>query len=203
MVTERPTLGIDHLTVVPGPADEEAATGTVEELELRGAPLGFVYDFPYQLVECTLEPGDTLLLMSDGLLELMNDRREMFGAERVRACLRRAATESPERVISRLLEAAAQWRGDLPLADDIPIPFGSVRTGRRTVDWRADRPALPRSAPFVTSAPRSLSRMWPSPSTGWRTRPGTCRGCWPVTGTTTPGSSRRPSSTRTSTASPA
>jgi dipeptidyl aminopeptidase/acylaminoacyl peptidase len=29
----------------------------------------------------------------------------------------------------------------LALADDVPIPFGSVRTGRRTVSWRADRPA--------------------------------------------------------------
>ena len=27
---------------------------------------------------------------------------------------------------------------DLPLADSIPVPFGSVRTGRRSVGWRAD-----------------------------------------------------------------
>lgn len=30
---------------------------------------------------------------------------------------------------------------DLPLADDIPVPFDSVRTGRRIVQWRSDRPA--------------------------------------------------------------
>ncbi|TVQ94980.1 MAG: S9 family peptidase [Deltaproteobacteria bacterium] len=30
---------------------------------------------------------------------------------------------------------------DLPLADDVPVPFGSVRTGRRTVYWRADQGA--------------------------------------------------------------
>ena len=30
---------------------------------------------------------------------------------------------------------------DLPLADDIPITFDSVRTGRRIVQWRSDRPA--------------------------------------------------------------
>ncbi len=29
----------------------------------------------------------------------------------------------------------------LPLAEDVPIGFGSVRTGRRTVGWRADAPA--------------------------------------------------------------
>lgn len=30
---------------------------------------------------------------------------------------------------------------ELPLADDVPVPFGSVRTGRRSVGWRADAPA--------------------------------------------------------------
>lgn len=30
---------------------------------------------------------------------------------------------------------------ELPLADDVPVPFGSVRTGRRTVSWRADAPS--------------------------------------------------------------
>ena len=30
---------------------------------------------------------------------------------------------------------------ELPLADDIPIARGSVRTGKRTVSWRADHPA--------------------------------------------------------------
>ncbi|NEQ47395.1 MAG: S9 family peptidase [Leptolyngbya sp. SIOISBB] len=30
---------------------------------------------------------------------------------------------------------------DLPLADDIPVTFDSVRTGRRTIGWRSDRPA--------------------------------------------------------------
>ena len=30
---------------------------------------------------------------------------------------------------------------DLPLADSIPIKFGSVRTGPRSVSWRTDEPA--------------------------------------------------------------
>jgi dipeptidyl aminopeptidase/acylaminoacyl peptidase len=30
---------------------------------------------------------------------------------------------------------------DLPLADDVPIAFSSVRKGRRSVSWRADKPA--------------------------------------------------------------
>jgi Tol biopolymer transport system component len=37
----------------------------------------------------------------------------------------------------RLLHTVA----DLPLAENIPIPYGSVRTGPRNVAWRADTPA--------------------------------------------------------------
>lgn len=40
------------------------------------------------------------------------------------------------------LAGQEQFRvADLPLADNVPITFGSVRTGRRIVRWRADRPA--------------------------------------------------------------
>jgi len=37
--------------------------------------------------------------------------------------------------------AAVYQVADLPLADDIPVAFDSVRQGRRKVSWRADRPA--------------------------------------------------------------
>ncbi len=30
---------------------------------------------------------------------------------------------------------------ELPLADEVPVPFGSVRTGRRSISWRADQAA--------------------------------------------------------------
>lgn len=45
-------------------------------------------------------------------------------------------TEVVERASGRSVPVAA-----LPVADDVPITFGSVRTGRRTVGWRADQPA--------------------------------------------------------------
>lgn len=41
-----------------------------------------------------------------------------------------------ERATGKKIEVA-----DLPVADDVPITFGSVRTGRRTVGWRTDLPA--------------------------------------------------------------
>ena len=49
----------------------------------------------------------------------------------------------PKRVTVLPLDSPGDARvlADLPLADDVPVPFGSVRTGRRTIGWRADQSA--------------------------------------------------------------
>ena len=44
-------------------------------------------------------------------------------------------------VFRRDAPGEATTLAELPLADDIPVPFGSVRTGRRSIGWRADAPA--------------------------------------------------------------
>ncbi len=53
------------------------------------------------------------------------------------------ASRFPQRTV--VLEAETGARvvrvADLPLADDIPIAIGSVRPGRRRVNWRSDQPA--------------------------------------------------------------
>ena len=52
------------------------------------------------------------------------------------------ASRFPREVDVVALDGSATVRvATLPLADDVPIPFGSVRKGRRAVGWRADRPA--------------------------------------------------------------
>src|SRR3990172_7918044 len=55
----------------------------VEEIALKGMPLVAVNYFPYQTKTTELNSGDTILLLSDGLPELFNGKKEMFGYERV------------------------------------------------------------------------------------------------------------------------
>ena len=52
------------------------------------------------------------------------------------------AARFPKRISVLDLSGQEQFRvADLPLADDVPVSFDSVRTGRRIVGWRTDRPA--------------------------------------------------------------
>ncbi|MGA2047302.1 MAG: PP2C family protein-serine/threonine phosphatase [Terracidiphilus sp.] len=56
-----------------------------EEIQLKsGLPLGLTPDVDYGETEVQLEPGDKLMLLSDGVVEAMNPQRELFGFERVR-----------------------------------------------------------------------------------------------------------------------
>lgn len=60
------------------------AAGGVEELRARGMPLGLLPGMSYEEKEVVLQPGDTLLLYSDGLVEAHNPEREMLGFQQVR-----------------------------------------------------------------------------------------------------------------------
>lgn len=66
---------------------------------------------------------------------------------------------------------------ELPLADEVPIAFGSVRTGRRRVGWRADAPAtlylvsaLDGGDARVETAERDALDLWTAPFAGEPTR---------------------------------
>ena len=61
--------------------------GAVTTLETDGAhfPLGLVDQVEYQSSSHALEPGDALLLYTDGLSEAMNASREVYGEDRIKA----------------------------------------------------------------------------------------------------------------------
>lgn len=53
------------------------------ELRARGMPLGLLPGMPYEVQELQLEPGDSILFYSDGLVEAHNPQKEMFGFPRL------------------------------------------------------------------------------------------------------------------------
>jgi serine phosphatase RsbU (regulator of sigma subunit) len=57
--------------------------GAVEWLESTGMPLGILPTGSYGANEITLEPGDTVVLYTDGLTEAENPQEEEYGEERL------------------------------------------------------------------------------------------------------------------------
>ncbi|HKB86355.1 MAG TPA: two-component regulator propeller domain-containing protein [Ignavibacteriaceae bacterium] len=94
-------------------------TQDVEEILIQGMPLGAMKKFPYQVVEKDLMPGDTLLLLSDGFPEQMNQNEEMFDYPRVKAKFKEIAECPPDSIIESLVKSADEWMGERIQADDI------------------------------------------------------------------------------------
>src|SRR5205823_7955537 len=62
--------------------------GSVTWLPGSGIPLGSLPHAAYDCHEAPLEPGDLLLLYTDGLVEATSPLGDLFGRERVAAALR-------------------------------------------------------------------------------------------------------------------
>jgi serine phosphatase RsbU (regulator of sigma subunit)/anti-sigma regulatory factor (Ser/Thr protein kinase) len=58
-----------------------------EELRARGMPLGLMPGMPYEEKETVLQPGDSLLLHSDGVVEAHSPEGDMFGFPRLKQCV--------------------------------------------------------------------------------------------------------------------
>ncbi len=75
----------------------------------------------YHTEEILLQPGDTLYLYTDGVTEATNENEELFGEQRLETLLEKAAGESPEDICRMVKEAAFEFTGSAPQADDITM----------------------------------------------------------------------------------
>jgi sigma-B regulation protein RsbU (phosphoserine phosphatase) len=101
------------------------ATGTVDEVRSPGLALGIdggqVFSRVTKDVEFTLEPGDCLLLHTDGVREAIGPDEEEFGIERMIEVFRVAAPIGSEEVISRMQLELRAFMGDGIQMDDVTL----------------------------------------------------------------------------------
>ena len=105
------------------------ASGKVEEIILKGMPLGAFADYPYQQIDLILEEGDCLMLLSDGLAEGFNNQDEIFDYPRVKTAFERIGHFETEEIIRRLKQIAKEWRKDRELHDDITFVLLKKKNG--------------------------------------------------------------------------
>lgn len=94
-------------------------TNSIEEIILKGMPLGAYPEYPYQQKIFKVNPGDTILLLTDGFVELFNANREMLDMEMAKNIFMDSVRNNSSNVISDLLSAADKWLNGFQQADDI------------------------------------------------------------------------------------
>lgn len=102
-------------------------TKEVEEIFIPGIPLGAIRNAPYTTEEKVLKTGDALLLLTDGLPELMNDKEEMFDYTRVKKCFADNIAQEPDTIIQKLVEAGDRWMDGRSQDDDITFVIIKVK----------------------------------------------------------------------------
>lgn len=97
-----------------------AVDGSVRTLEVQpGPPLGAMSEPTYVSSRHLLEPGQCLLMYTDGLDEAHDADGKLFGAERVRASLARA--EDARGAITGLRDELARFVGTTAQSDDLTL----------------------------------------------------------------------------------
>ena len=98
------------------------ADGTVVTLSSTGTPLGLMPPgLPFGEQQLTLDPGDTLLLFSDGIPEAQDRDDLEYGEERLIACVRDATGETSAALIDRIMASIDAFAGEAPQFDDITL----------------------------------------------------------------------------------
>jgi serine phosphatase RsbU (regulator of sigma subunit) len=97
------------------------ANGRTELLERGGPLLGAIEGAEFELGEVFLEPGDTLVAYSDGVLECRNISDEEFGMDRIVAALRQAESSSAQATLMMLLATLQDFANGSPLCDDVSL----------------------------------------------------------------------------------
>ena len=97
----------------------------IEQLSTKAnLPLGVFPNTQFADQCCTLSPGTTLLLYTDGLTEAKNAERKQFGREGVLEVLRAfvpAKDIVPQALVSSLSDAAHRFAGEAPQSDDLTM----------------------------------------------------------------------------------
>ena len=81
------------------------------ELEENGMVLGLFGDATYGEIDVTMEPGDRVVLYTDGILEASNLSGEMYGADRFKRFLELNCSLGTNEFSDALLDELSAWSG--------------------------------------------------------------------------------------------
>jgi sigma-B regulation protein RsbU (phosphoserine phosphatase) len=96
--------------------------GSVEPIPVTGGMAVGVFDqMGLTEGELILEPGETLLVYTDGLDEAVNSADEQYGLQRIKDWLAATELANAPVMIDRLVEAQKEFTGDLEQFDDLTL----------------------------------------------------------------------------------
>jgi len=95
--------------------------GNVKTLESGGTVLGAFENFGYEEETLQLNPGDFLLMYTDGITEAMNDKGDMFEEERLLKIIKENKHLSTQELSQKIVDSVLSFQGSTPQSDDLTL----------------------------------------------------------------------------------
>jgi sigma-B regulation protein RsbU (phosphoserine phosphatase) len=91
----------------------------VRRLERGGFPAGLFEGLPYEEGTLMLDPGDQVVVFSDGVSEALNVGQEEFGEERIIAVASRLVQHDASDILNELVSSVRGFAAGAPQHDDV------------------------------------------------------------------------------------
>jgi sigma-B regulation protein RsbU (phosphoserine phosphatase) len=95
--------------------------GATERVDAAGLPLGLFCDGRYAVTNLALDPGDSLVLYSDGITEAQDRDGNLYEEERLIRCLRAHAERDAAGMADGILRDVAHFCSTHPPHDDLTL----------------------------------------------------------------------------------
>jgi len=98
------------------------ADGSIEEFgeESVGVPIGVMEGFPFDAAERVVEPGETIVIYTDGVSEAMNPKNDLYGMDRLRSFVQQGSA-SPSDLGIAIREDVRKFANGREQNDDITL----------------------------------------------------------------------------------
>ena len=97
------------------------AQGRVEQLPKGGMALGILSDLNLENHTLAIQPGDFMILFTDGVVDVLSPKNESFGEERLRRVIAENGIEPVETMLENLDDAITDFRQGTQPFDDITL----------------------------------------------------------------------------------
>jgi sigma-B regulation protein RsbU (phosphoserine phosphatase) len=103
--------------------------GRIVPVQATGVPIGLFCVKDYGVECATLEPGDTIVVYTDGVTEARSDADDEYGEERLVRLLKGLVNASPDVIAKTCAADVAAFRGSAPRLDDVTV-MAATRSAR-------------------------------------------------------------------------
>ena len=97
----------------------QKADGEIKIIRTEGSIVGFFKDLNLTEVEFTMEKNDRFFLYTDGLIDCINNKNELFSLKRLISFIKEYKCNSLTELVQFLEKGIMRWRGKDQLDDDI------------------------------------------------------------------------------------